>query len=435
MKEKDWTEMKIEKAWIVALGCSFMIFAGIGLASNCFSVFLDPLGEKINITRTATSSLIGVTNFFTAVSIFSCNFLYTKFTIRKCTFVAGLFIASGHGLLVIANTYYLALLSVILIGLGIGAFSYTATSTLIARWFIDKRGFAMGITAAASGIATFLLPPILTLIMNSWGLEAGLLTQCLLILTLVILTTSLIVNHPEDAGVKPYKIMKSSNNMLHEQENCSKSMSVEGNALEKEGVSEAVFYRILIKNKNFIVILFTSFMLGLTLAPTFQHVAPIITSLGFEKIFASMMVSIFGVCMIISKILAGTVIDKKGTLFGTILIGVFWILAMIVPVFINTNATIAIIFACLVGFGAPFGSVFIPLWSLDLLPMSLYLKTISICQGVLILGGAVGGVLPGIVYDTTGSYIPTFYFFAGFTLIALFMIIKSYYKRNNLNEN
>ncbi len=405
--------MKIHYSWVIVVGCVCILFSGIGLASNSFSVFLEPLSQKLHISKTEGSSLISVINFTGAFTILFSVVLYNKFSVRKVSFIAGLSISLGYGLLIFANHYIVAVVSAALLGVGYGAFSLTAVSILVSRWFVHKKGLALGIAASGTGVATFLFPPMLTKVILAHGLEAALLIQCLTTCGFAIIALILIRDYPADKKSEPYI-------------STTEKLEEEGKASE-EDLGKQSSYKEVITSKEFLCIAIGCFLIGMTLVPTLGHVSPILTSLGFDPVFAAMMISIYGIVMIGSKVLTGFIIDKTGTFKGNMITGVFWTIAMILPFFISSNSMVAIIFAVFIGLGGPIGSIFVPLWILDLIPKESYAKAVSLCQGIFVLGGSLGGIIPGIIFDITGSYLPTFYVFTAVFIFSMGMIQYRYW--------
>jgi MFS family permease len=84
--------------------------------------------------------------------------------------VLGLFSASR------SNSFEALLLSVLLLGFGLGASTWLAAATVIANWFPDRRGFALGIVTAGMEAGGMVMTFIVGSAIAAYGWRAGYFT-------------------------------------------------------------------------------------------------------------------------------------------------------------------------------------------------------------------------------------------------------------------
>jgi MFS transporter, ACS family, glucarate transporter len=86
----------------------------------------------------------------------------------------------------------------LLLGLGEGA-TFPASTTAMARWVAkEKRGFAQGLTHAASRIGNAVAPGIIVLIMASWGWREAFYISGVISLVWVAIWALIFTEHPKD---------------------------------------------------------------------------------------------------------------------------------------------------------------------------------------------------------------------------------------------
>ncbi len=404
------TQNKIHYGWIITIACGLILFSGLGIAFNTFTVFLEPLAAKIGMTGTQTSSLISILSLMAVIGILFSSSFYVKKSVRHVSFLCGLSITAGYALLAFANNYIVVLVGASLLGVGYGTYTMVPVSILMKRWFFKKRGTAIGLATSATGISTFILPPLLTGIIETVSLEAALITQAVVAMLIATISYILIRNYPDEKNIKPYG--------YEEEEKI------------KEIPQEKPNYLTL----NFITLAIAAFLFGSTLAAIYGHVAPILISIGYSPMFSSLMISVYGITIMLSKIASGVMIDKVGIFKSNFIVVGYWLAAMIVPFLIDGGHLIAIIFAIFVGLGGPIGTVFVPIWTGDLVKAKHYTRSLTTIQAFFSFGAAIGSLLPGIVFDMKGSYIPTFYIFIACVVVGVTIIQIKYMHKKNLEK-
>ena len=79
-----------------------------------------------------------------------------------------------------------------------------ASTTLITRWFEKRKGIAMGITMAGSGLGPFILSPVVTWMILRWDWQTAFVMLSIVITVVVIAMCFVLRNHPHDMGLRPY---------------------------------------------------------------------------------------------------------------------------------------------------------------------------------------------------------------------------------------
>lgn len=141
-----------------------VVFAAVVLAMTGpgqtygVSVFVNPMIEDLGISRTQMSTAYLIGTLIGALALPWIGQVIDRFGVRRTMAIIGALF--GGLLIAMSLVVNLVGLTAGFIGIrmmGQGALNLTAT-TAVALWFTRKRGFAMGIVAAAGGVGMTLIP-------------------------------------------------------------------------------------------------------------------------------------------------------------------------------------------------------------------------------------------------------------------------------------
>ena len=148
----------IHRAWAVCLGCTLALLVCGGLCINAFSV-------------TQTSMITTACSVTFLLCMFVVNTYYDKLGYRAGLTLAVLLGVGSFVLFAEARTlpgYYLAGM---LAGVSHGLGAMLPASILMLRWFSSRRGTAIGICAAGTGISAVVFSPILSALIERFSLR------------------------------------------------------------------------------------------------------------------------------------------------------------------------------------------------------------------------------------------------------------------------
>ena len=160
---------KLFYGWpIVLLGFGAMAFAG-GIWSG-FGVFFKPLLEEFGGSRAGLSLVITVGMVFWAAGQFMAGILVNRLGPRKLiVFGVGLM---GLGCLLTSfatSTVTLFATYSLFVAIGTGLSTMNVNSVLVSRWFVRKRGTALGASTAGYNAGQLLLIPFTALLIGAYG--------------------------------------------------------------------------------------------------------------------------------------------------------------------------------------------------------------------------------------------------------------------------
>jgi len=167
-----------------------------------WSVFVAPLETRFGWKRADTSMV-----FTIAVSVFALSFvlagrLQDKFGPLPCSLVGGILVSLGFYLCSYTTTLgYFFLCFGVIGGLGNG-FGYATPIPVMAKWFPDKRGLAVGLAVGGYGAGSAIFGPLAQLkLIPAYGLPATFRILGAIFLVMTIVGALLLRNPPP--GYRP----------------------------------------------------------------------------------------------------------------------------------------------------------------------------------------------------------------------------------------
>ncbi len=189
----------ISRWWRVVGGLSMNLALG---SLYAWSVFVAPLEKEFGWKRADTSSVFGWAVIVFALSFILAGRLQDKFGPFWVSVTGGLLVSAGFFLCSYTSSLtYLIICFGILGGVGNG-FGYATPIPVMAKWFPDKRGLAVGLAVAGYGGGSAIFGPLanLRLIPNyGWRPTFQILGGIFLVMTMV--GAFLLKNPP--VGYKP----------------------------------------------------------------------------------------------------------------------------------------------------------------------------------------------------------------------------------------
>jgi MFS family permease len=307
----------------------------------------------------------------------------------KAMLIAGVVSASlGYGGFSFFHNLPSFYICAVLVGFGIANATLVPLSLIISNWFVDRRGFALGIVFAASGIGGTFFNPIIGWMIVNLGWRLAIRREAMMILIAALPLAFIISPSPEDRGLTAL----GSDKVVRVQ------MQDQGQGLE---LSKAR------KTKQFYFALAYVFGFSMAISPVFVTMPSYLTDRGFAPTFAALVLSLMFLVNTFSKVLLGVVNDRFGLkmvlrlCYGAFFIADAFLILARLPVF-------AFAFAVFNGIAICLYTVPLPLVISRLFGQRDYANIMGLFTGVMTLGSATGVPLISHYYDATGSYIPAY---------------------------
>ncbi len=397
--------------WYVVFS-SFVMLTLIYGARYSFGIFVKPMFAEYDWPMTIISLAASINLLVYASTGVFAGWLLDRVAPKWITTVSVLFTAAGFVAASFATTPLGLFLSYgVLVGIGSAGSGAVACTASIGKWFIKKRGIAIGIAAMGIGLGTMIMAPLAGYIVKSYGWRVGFL--CIGVLTCVVgITVSQIFmgkDYPEHYGLQP-----DGDPPLPDQSISNPPDS----AFEKPSLKP-----VLIDHRFWLLVVCNLFAV-MTVMMTFVHQVAYAINSGIGKIEAASAIGLIGIMGSCGKFFFGWLSDRVRDAKYSAALGFLLMAAGMYLLCRASNVITLYGFALFYGFG--YGS---------LAPVTPYLisdrfggRVLGVTYGLLTffsagIGGALGPILGGFIFDKTGSYRPGWIMNTVFLLIISLLIL------------
>ena len=394
---------KLHYGWAVCAACALLLFCVGGLSTTGFSAYQPYLISVGGLTNTQASSVILFRTLFTMIGMFFVTRLIHLLEIRRLVTIAMVISAISFFLYGFADSFaeYCAAASLAGAALGIGGM--VPVSVVIARWFNEHRGLALGICMAATGFSAIVASPYITLMVNKTSLRATFLFE-----GAFVLVSALVVYH----------ILRSRPSCMHV-EAIGAHHNVEGrHVYAKHSAPKGLYFGMMAG----------VFLFGIPGNTLYSHISVLYRSVGMDEMKVSALLSIFGTALMVGKCAYGQVADRFGTWRSS------WLLYACTAVGTalscmagNGSYGIAVTAMILMGFGLAVTTVSLSMYAAGVSTEEQYSKTVTRFQVLTTLGSLAFSAVPGILADRYGNYIPAFQIMLVIAVISAWLLQTAYH--------
>ncbi len=390
---------KIFYGWWIVVGAFLLNFVGIGIIMNTMGVFIKPDAESLGFTRGGFTLYFTIAALSMMVMAPVMGKLLERYDIRIIMTACTTMMAASFALFSQCQTLTQFYVVAVFLGIGSAGSHIIPVSMMITNWFVDKRGLAMGIVFAATGVGGLIFNPLANWIIMNYSWQATYLAFGLIIGIISIPTAVFIVRaKPADMGLLPFG---------------SEAALALQSATEMEGLTATQAFR----NSTFWLLALIILLIAIANMGVLHHIVPYLTDLGFSSTTATMLMSLHMTMLVFGKVLVGGLADRLGLLKSYLLC----MIGLVISITLLYGAQwmwIAIVFSVLFGFSIAVRTVLPPLMTARVLGQKHFAVIYGFLNVFTTLGTAVGVPLSGFIYDWTKSYSLAFALYIGICLIA-----------------
>ena len=402
--------------WYIVLTSFLIMFSAFSIVNSLHSLFLVPVTSELGMSRTTFSIVLSVGGLGIALaSPFMGKLLMKgnmKFIMSVCIILAG----CGFMLYSFAQSPVHFAIIAFCVGVSVAGFSNIPISIMLTNWFYEKKGLAMGLAFAGSGIGTAALSPILTTLISTYGWRTTYVIAGVLIivisLPLILLFTK---KSPADKGT----IALGANRMEETQVNTPPS-----------GVTLAEAK----KSGMFWLFIFGVVCFALVAGGVQMHIPAYLIDIGHPALFAGTIFGLLSLSNTVGKLILGAIFDKFKTKGGVLFVGVCMTIAMLSLLMANTKS-FAFIFAIAYGFSIVISSIGPPFMTDDLFGKKDFGAIFGFVQVFFVATSSLGVIVSGLIYDLTQSYKVAWIIFLVLFIISMLSILiaNGMKKKNDVN--
>jgi len=400
------TESKKPKffyGYIVVVAALIILVITGGTISS-FGVFFKPLLTEFDWTRAVTSGAYSLyTLLFGFLGIIAGG-VTDRFGPRLLAIACGLLL--GLGLLLmsqISAVWQLYLFYGVIIGVGVSGGFVPMLST-VAKWFVKRRGLMTGVTSAGIGAGNLVMPLVATQLITVYGWRTAFIILGITAAVVMAVAAQFLRRDPSQVGQLP----DGESGAEPEKWLVSKA---KGSSL-REAIHTRQFWML--------CIIILSFFLGVGVI--LVHLVPYATDLGISAVSAASVLAIVGGISMVGRIGMGSIADRIGNKPALIIVciirivGLLWLLSA-------GELWMFYLFAVVFGFSWGGQAVLPSPMVAELFGLRAHGAIVGTVIFVGTIGGAIGPILAGRIFDVTGNYQLAFLILVGITIIALILAL------------
>jgi MFS family permease len=190
--------------WVV-LGIAFLtILTGVGVRSSP-SVLINPFEAEFGWSRASISLVLSVNLLLFGIASPVSGWLIDRYGPRRVMLGSLVAVAAGvAGTMAMSRYYQFFLVWGIGVGVGAGGVGTVLTAAVANRWFVERRGLALGVLGSASSTGQLIFIPLFMAVIASAGWRTASLVQVVLTASLVPIVLLWMRDDPADVGLAPF---------------------------------------------------------------------------------------------------------------------------------------------------------------------------------------------------------------------------------------
>ena len=374
--------------WLIVVGCCFMQIGGIGTFLDSCGVFYVAAAEGLGISIGEYSSYMTFIFVGTAVAAVAMGMLIDKVDIRVLISVNCAVCAIALAFMGYYPAMWCRNIAGFVFGFNGGFFFMTMTPILINNWFMKKKGLAMGIARASSGVGAAILSPLITYLIHTIGWQLSYVVVAVIVLVLIEPFAIFVFRRtPQELGLVPYGWTKEDEEKQREE------------ALKDRA---GVPYKIALVSVSFICVCCAVGCIAI-FSPFNSHLNAFGQSLGYTAMVSSTFLTAVSLGSICEKLIMGWLYDYI-SIYKIIAIN-FCLLAIGLGL-LATQTALPLLYlgAFLFGVQNSLVAVQIPLLVRDLFGDRPYEKLIPFTRVGVGIFGLFGPIIISSILGATGGY-------------------------------
>ena len=369
-----------------------------------YGVFFTSIEHEFDLSRGATSAVFSAYMLLGSLVTVAWGLASDRWGPRWTVMAMGAI--TGASLIISGqvNAYWQLFISYsLLFALGTAG-TYTVLMSLVSRWFARRRGLALGIGGAGSGLGTLLVSPLSAWLISLLGWRESYLVMGSMVIGLVVPLSMLLKRDPSVMGLQPDGAEAQTVAIVPSQR--------ETPATGGTGIAANVGLRRALRTLSFWLLWLSYFLVAVCIHLVTTHVVPRAVDAGVATEVAAGVLSVIGGMSIPGRIFAGRASDLRGRRLVSVGSAALGAAAMLWLVWAPGSSGFFLFGAA---FGLSWGGVVTMITAMvsDVFgtrSMGSVMGAVSIAW---VIGGAIGPVVGGYIFDAVGSYSPAFFAGAG----------------------
>lgn len=267
----------------VAIGA--LLLAVVSLIASTYSVISVPFAREFQPSRMVLMLAMTILSGASALLSPLLGGLMDRVPLKLLTTIGAILLVLGYfALSFVGSMNQVLVVFGVLIAPANVLLGPVAVTVLLSRWFLRKRGAAIGIAIAGLGVGGFLFPPLVQLLLNLFDWRTAMQLLALILGALLLPAVVLIVERPESLGLHP------------------DGDSAEQVAARPAQPTELPSRLTILANRNFWVVTLFVTIVASGLKGMVTNLVPLATDAGIGANAAALLISIYSGCAMLGKL-------------------------------------------------------------------------------------------------------------------------------------
>jgi MFS family permease len=361
----------------------FLILMFIYGSQLSYGIFFKPVLGQFRWTREVTSGAYSLNMGLSGGLAIIGGRLTDRFGAKRVVISGGIFSGVGYVLMSqITSVWQIYLFFGVILGIG-SACIWVPIMSATARWFVKRRGLMSGVMASGVGAGTVAMAPLANWLISHYNWRTSYIILGLIVLGVCLVAAQFLRRDPN----QPVEILKPGTEAR----------------LSHEATTPGLSAREAIRNRQFWIISAVFFCFGFCLQTVIVHIVPYATDTGVPAAVAASILSIIGALGIVGRIVLGGAADRLGSR-RTQVIGLVLMTSSFFLVLFASQLWMLYVFAVVfaLGYGA-LVAVQSPI-VYEFFGLTAHGVIFGLAGAGMSVGGAIGPLLAGRLFDTTDSY-------------------------------
>jgi MFS family permease len=386
-----------------------IVTAGFGIqavgwgVTIAFGVFFTPLLVDFEWSRATLSGAQSLALFISGLLSILIGRLSDRFGPRMVMSVGAFFF--GLGLLLMSglnHIWQLFLFYGVIFGIGLSVVDVISLS-ITARWFVRRRGIMTGIVKVGTGAGQLVIPLVASLLIAGYGWQISYVIIGAAAMVLLMFVGQFLRRDPTQMGLLP-----DGNNELQTQ---------------GPNLAETGFYtHEALRTRQFWTICFAFLTTMFCLLMIMVHVVPHAIDIGISSATAAGILSTIGGISMLGRFITGVAIDRIGNRLSMIICLILLILALL---WLQLAGELWMLYLFAIVYGFSHGGLYTVIS--PIVAEYFGIRSHGVLFGIVVfssmVGGAIGPVIAGNIFDTTGSYGLAFWICTSVSALALVIML------------
>lgn len=378
-----------------------------------YGLFFKELEQAFGWSRAVLSGASSLAFLVMGAMGFVAGTLNDRIGPRIILTLSGISLGLGYALMSrMQLPWQLYLLYGLFVGIGFSTHDVITLST-VARWFHRKRGMMSGVVKVGTGAGQLVVPMLVAALIAQAGWRQAYLYIGVLTMGALVAAAQLMKRDPVDSGLRP--------DGDHPMDPDQKQAATVPSLTLGEAARTLPFWNLCI----------AEFMIFSCMLTTIVHIVPHARDKGLDPAVAAAVLSTIGGVSMLGRITMGTANDRIGGK-KSLIIGFLILITALLWLQVANSAWMLFLFAVMYGFthGALF-TVMSPTIA-EYFGTEFHGQIFGMVLFCGTLGGSVGPLLAGFIFDLTGAYRAAFIVLTLMALMGLVLIalLKPMVKRD-----